>query len=93
MFAARAMVAEAQGETEVAAGLFAQAAERWAGMGVVPERAFADLGQGRCLLALGRAADADGPLRQAREVFARLGAMPALAETDALLVRVTALSS
>ncbi|HVS50667.1 MAG TPA: hypothetical protein VHJ99_17435, partial [Candidatus Dormibacteraeota bacterium] len=91
--AARAVVAEAKGETERAGGLFAEAAERWVSMGVVPERAFAHLGQGRCLLALGRAAQAYAPLRQAREVFARLGAKPALAETDALLVRVTALSS
>jgi hypothetical protein len=45
------------------------------------------------LLALGRSAQAYVPLRQAREVFARLGAKPALAETDALLGRVTALSS
>jgi class 3 adenylate cyclase/tetratricopeptide (TPR) repeat protein len=91
--AARAMVAEAKGETETAAGLFEEAALRWEGMEVVPERAFAYLGQGRCLLGLGRAAQADGPLRQAREVFGRLGAEPALAETDALLARVTAPSS
>jgi class 3 adenylate cyclase/tetratricopeptide (TPR) repeat protein len=88
--AAHAMVAEAQGETEEAAGLFAEAAKRWEDMGVVPERAFANLGEGRCLLALGRSAHAYRPLSQAREVFARLGAKPALAETDALLVRVTA---
>jgi tetratricopeptide (TPR) repeat protein len=86
--AARAMVAEAQGETEVAAGLFADAATRWLGIGVVPERGFANLGQGRCLLALGRAPEAHEPLREAREVFAKLDAKPALAETDALLLRV-----
>ena len=91
--AARAVVAEARGETEGAAGLFEEAAKRWVGMGVVPERAFAHLGQGRCLLALGRSAQAYGPLHQAREVFAGLGAKPALAATDALLGRVTALSS
>jgi Flp pilus assembly protein TadD len=91
--AARAMAAEAQGETEGAAGLFAEAARRWEGMGVVPERAFAHLGEGRCLLALGRSAQAYGPLNQAREVFASLGAKPALAETDVLLGRVTALTS
>lgn len=91
--AARAMVSEAQGDMEGAAGLFADAATRWVGMGVVPERAFAHLGQGRCLLALGRAAEAYEPLREAREVFAKLGAKPALAETDALLLRVTPLSS
>ncbi|MDQ6878926.1 MAG: AAA family ATPase [Candidatus Dormibacteraeota bacterium] len=91
--AARAIVAEAQGETEVAAALFAESAGRWEGMGVVLERAFAQLGQGRCLLVLGKAAQADKPLHQAREIFARLGAKPALAETDTLLSRVIALSS
>jgi tetratricopeptide (TPR) repeat protein len=91
--AARAMVAEAQGETEGAAGLFAEAAKRWEGMGVVPERAFANLGEGRCLLAMGRSAQAYRPLRQAREVFAGLGAKPALAETDALRGRITARKS
>ncbi|MHB8612306.1 MAG: adenylate/guanylate cyclase domain-containing protein [Candidatus Dormibacteraceae bacterium] len=88
--AARAMVAEAQGDTEGAAVLFAEAARRGKDMGVVPERAFANLGEGRCLLALGRSAQGYRPLRQAREVFARLGAKPALAETDALLARITA---
>jgi hypothetical protein len=86
------MVAEAKGETDRAADMFAEAAERWALMGVVPDRAFAHLGQGRSLLALGRPAQAEAPLRQAHEVFTRLGAKPALAETEALLVRVTALS-
>jgi hypothetical protein len=32
-------------------------------------------------------------LREAREIFVRLGAVPALAETDALLQQTTALSS
>jgi hypothetical protein len=91
--AARATVAEFRGDPEGAAGLFAEAARGWVGMEVVPERAFAYLGQGRCLLALGRSAQAYVPLRQAREVFARLGAKPPLTETDALLGRVTALSS
>jgi hypothetical protein len=42
---------------------------------------------------MGRSAQAYGPLHQAREVFASLGAKPALAETDVLLGRVTALTS
>jgi len=36
-------------------------------------------------VALGREQEAAQPLEQAREIFARLGAKPALAETDALL--------
>jgi hypothetical protein len=52
------------------------------------EEAQALLGRGRCLLALGRAPEAAQPLREAREIFARLGARPALEETDALLEQV-----
>jgi hypothetical protein len=73
--AARAILAEAGGETEEAARLYSEAAERWEGFGVVPERALALLGRGRCLLALSDPA-AGGALRQAREIFATLGASP-----------------
>jgi hypothetical protein len=48
------------------------------------------LGQGRCLVALGRAPEAAAPLAAAREIFARLGARPALADTDDWLVRAAA---
>ncbi len=51
---------------------------------VVPERAYALLGYGRCFGALGDPA-ADQPLAQARELCASMGYAPALAETDALL--------
>jgi hypothetical protein len=50
----------------------------------VPERAYALLGRGRCLHALGDAGAAD-PLREARALFASLGYRRALAEADALL--------
>jgi tetratricopeptide (TPR) repeat protein len=80
----RAQLAEAAGEHADAAGLYADAAKRWQEFGNVPERAYALLGQGRCLAALGDAA-ADASLREARELFASMGYMPALAETDALL--------
>jgi hypothetical protein len=50
----------------------------------VPERAYALLGQGRCLAALGKP-EAEEPLREARELFASMGYKPALAETEALL--------
>jgi class 3 adenylate cyclase len=42
------------------------------------------LGRGRCLAALARA-DAEEPLREARELFASMGHKPALAEAEALL--------
>jgi len=51
----------------------------------VPEQAFALLGQGRCLIGLSRPTEAAAVLQHAREIFERLGATPALAETDALL--------
>jgi len=83
--AARAILAEAAGRREEAAERYAEAAGRWEGFGVVPERAHALLGRGRCLLALGRPDPAAAPLREARSIFARLRARPALAEVDALL--------
>ncbi len=78
------MLAEAAGDSTEAARLYAEAAERWRDFGSVPERAYALLGRGRCLVALGRPA-AEEPLREARELFAPLGYKPALAECEALL--------
>jgi class 3 adenylate cyclase/tetratricopeptide (TPR) repeat protein len=81
---ARAALAEQSGETEVAADGYADAASRWAMFGVVAEEAYAHLGQGRCLAALGKP-EAEKPLLEARRLFTSLGAAPALAETEALL--------
>jgi hypothetical protein len=89
----RALLAEHRGEHAEATDAFADAAERWERFEMPWERAQALLGQGRCLLALGRAVDATGPLRDAREIFASLGAKPALAETDVLLERAVARTS
>jgi hypothetical protein len=50
----------------------------------MPERAYALLGRGRCLAALGDP-EAGAPLREARKLFASMGYKPALAETEALL--------
>ena len=83
----RALLAEARGEHEAAAAGFADAAARWHDFGVPYEEGHALLGQGRCLVALGRAPEAAAPLAAAREIFARLGAKPALAETDEWLAR------
>ncbi len=90
--AATAALAEADGNHHAAAAGYADAAQRWEAFGVIPEQAFALLGHGRCLLALGRNADANQPLLQARDLFQKLQAAPALAETDALLEQATALS-
>ena len=85
-----AIVAAARGEHAEAAAGFADAAARWHDFGVPYEEAKAQVGRGRCLLALGRAPEAAQPLHEAHEIFARLGARPALAETDVLLAQVDA---
>jgi len=84
---AQALVTEARGEHEPAAPAFADAAARWHEFEMPYEEAHALLGQGRCLVALGRAPEAAPVLQQAREIFARLKAKPALDETEALLAR------
>jgi len=86
----QALLDEAHGEHEAAAAGFADAATRWHDFGVPYEEAQALLGQGRCLFALGREAEAAEVLGQARGVFARLKAEPALAETDAMLASTSA---
>ena len=83
--ACQGSIAAARGEHEAAAAGFADAAARWRDFGVPYEEAQALLGQGRCLVALGRAPEAAAPLAAAREIFARLGAKPALEETEAVL--------
>ncbi len=88
-----ASLAEAHGDLQAAAGGYEDAAQRWQAFGVVVEQAFALLGQGRCLIGLGRTSEASPVLRQAREIFLALKAAPALAETDELLQQATALSS
>jgi class 3 adenylate cyclase len=82
-----ACMAEADRELDEAAAGFADAAQRWHDFGVPYEEGHALLGQGRCLVALGRAPEAAAPLAAARELFARLGAAPALAETEEWLAR------
>jgi len=91
--AANAALAEAREDLKEAADAHAHAADRWERFGVVPEQALALLGEGRCLLGLSRPTEASAVLRRARQIFERLGAAPALAETDALLQQATALTS
>ena len=65
-------------EAEAAANRYREVADLWLGVGMPYEEGHALLGQGRCLVALGRAPEAAAPLAAAREIFARLGARPAL---------------
>ena len=86
--AGRALLAESVGELDGGVDKFVAAGRGWRDFGVPYEEAQALLGRGRCLLALGRTREAAPPLDAARDIFARLGARPALAETDELMHRV-----
>jgi class 3 adenylate cyclase/tetratricopeptide (TPR) repeat protein len=68
---ARAMLAEARGETDETSVLYRQAVDEWDEYGSVVERAYALLGLGRC-------GDA-GAMREGGAIFAGLGASPVLA--------------
>ena len=85
--ASAALLAEADGRLDEAAAGFADAADRWRAFGVPYEEGQALLGQGRCLVAAGRPADAATPLTAACAIFARLGAEPALLEAEDLVSR------
>jgi class 3 adenylate cyclase/tetratricopeptide (TPR) repeat protein len=87
---AGALLAEHHGQHADAAALFADAAARWQHFEVPWEQAQALLGQGRCLLALARPAEARECLRRARAIFTTLGAGPARTDVDRLLAQATA---
>jgi class 3 adenylate cyclase/tetratricopeptide (TPR) repeat protein len=93
LITADAALSEDRGDHQAAADGYADAAGRWERFGVVPEHAYALQGHGRCLISLGQPHEAAPALHEARVLFDRLGAIPALAETDDLLARATALSS
>jgi class 3 adenylate cyclase/tetratricopeptide (TPR) repeat protein len=84
-----AVLAEATGDPEAAAALYAVAADGWHAYRQVLEHALALLGQGRCLAAMGRP-DAAEVLRVAHQRLKDLGARPAATEADALLNQVLA---
>ena len=90
---ARALLAEQRGQHAEAAALFAGAAHRWEQFEMPFEHAQALLGLGRCLLSLSRPAEALEPLQTAREIFASLGAAPAITETDKCLARAISLTA
>jgi class 3 adenylate cyclase/tetratricopeptide (TPR) repeat protein len=90
---ARALLAEQHGNNAEAVALFTDAAGRWERFEVPWEQAQALLGQSRCLLTLGRPAEAREPLRAARDIFASLGAIPVLTDASRLLAQATALSA
>jgi len=80
-----AIAAEAGGRHADALDGFRVATSGWHAFGDPDEEAHSLLGQGRCLVVLGRPDEAATPVHRARRIFERLGAAPALAEADALL--------
>ncbi|CAN5303689.1 hypothetical protein BH20ACT22_BH20ACT22_08810 [soil metagenome] len=90
---AEAVLREANGLLEEAVNSHRQCGVDWAKYGYSLEQGQALFGEARCLIALDRPSAASGPLFAAREILGRLDARPLLAETDAYLQRVTALSS
>jgi len=83
--ASRAVLIEARGKPAEASVLYAEVAERWASYGFVWEHGQAELGAGRCLVAVGQHREAAEHLREARTTFDGLQAHPMVAEADRLL--------
>jgi class 3 adenylate cyclase/tetratricopeptide (TPR) repeat protein len=90
ILAARAALAEADGDHTVALRLHERAAMAWSSYACPVEEAQALLGVARCCLAMGR--QASEPLAAARALLSGLKAGPLLAEADAILGRSTALN-
>jgi hypothetical protein len=90
---ARALIAEHESRVAEAERGFSDAAQRWRELEVPWEHAQALLGQARCLIAVGRSHEATEPLGVARDIFRSLAATPALADTNALLQRASAIVS
>ena len=85
----RAALAEASREHRAALATYVEAERGFHDITWRVEEAFALLGQGRCLLALQRAEEALPVLARARDVFAKIGARPALSEAESLLATMT----
>ncbi len=92
LVAAQAEIAEARGDLRRAAEVFRAAASRWELLGAGLEHAYAVLGEGRCLAALGDAST-EATLRDARQLFAAMGSRPRVEDCDALLAQAARLSS
>jgi class 3 adenylate cyclase/tetratricopeptide (TPR) repeat protein len=88
----RAILAEARGDIAEASTLYQEASQRWADYGLVLEEGQAHLGLARCLIVLGDREAAIEPLKNARAIFSRLGAVPLLGETDGYLQQAQAAS-
>lgn len=81
---AGAVVAEARGEPEAAAEIYADIAPKWADYGFGLEEAWLRLGLGRCLMRLGRTDEGGRELDRALELARGLGAHPILDAVEAV---------
>ncbi len=90
--AADAVLAEAEARTPEAVALYEQAAARWREFGGLPGLGDALLGQGRCLITLGRPG-AGQQLTEARDLFASMGYKQAEADAERLLANATGQSA
>jgi class 3 adenylate cyclase/tetratricopeptide (TPR) repeat protein len=86
-------LAEARGEFDVAAEVLTRAAEYHRPRGEVVLLAFSLVALGRVLARLDRTEEATAALAEARPILVKIRAAPLLAETDALLEQLTALSA
>jgi len=82
--AARALLTEATGSPAEALPLHLEAAAAWEAFSMPFEQGHSLFGAGRCLAALGRAAEAREHLEKARSIFGSLGALSLVAEVDAV---------
>jgi hypothetical protein len=86
--AAAAVLAEAEGRMSEALDLHVEAQQRWRHFGGVPGTAAALLGEGRCLVGLGRA-DAGSPLIEANRLYTGLGDITGHAAAVQMLAHAT----
>jgi class 3 adenylate cyclase/tetratricopeptide (TPR) repeat protein len=87
---ARAILADALGDDEDAAGRYREAVAAWEAYGFPLERGRCGQGAGRCLLRLGRVEEGVAELRAARAALMPLATRPFLDDIDELLNGVAA---
>ncbi|MFY9587202.1 MAG: adenylate/guanylate cyclase domain-containing protein [Actinomycetota bacterium] len=81
---ARAILAEAEGRDEEALTLYLEAADLWSRFPFPLEEGYALAGGARCARALSRDDEARAYVERARSLFATLGALPLIADVDAI---------
>jgi hypothetical protein len=87
--AATAILAEADSDFQTASSHYVESERIFAGLGAVPDRAYAQVGVGRCLLALGETSAGIARLTTVREVWEELRASRRVREVDVLLEAAT----